>query len=201
MQRNRLQSLVVHTLDEMKAQNITVLDVHGVSDVTDIMVIASGTSNRQVKSMASAVFEKAKEHKYRPLGMEGEDAGEWVLVDLGDVVVHLMLPQVRDFYNLEKLWGDVAQAHKAEGAAAAKKSIKKTSPQVASKTTKKSAAAGPAARKRPVTSVKKSVKPKPKVRPTVAKSKPVTAKTAKPKTAKPVSRKPVASKRKRSSGD
>ncbi|MDP1708330.1 MAG: ribosome silencing factor [Gammaproteobacteria bacterium] len=180
MQRNRLQSLVVHTLDEMKAQDITVLDVHGVSDVTDVMVIASGSSNRQVKAMAAAVVEKAKEHKYRPLGMEGEQAGEWVLVDLGDVVVHLMLPQVRDFYNLEKLWGDavhgstnvargrkpgatVAQAHRAESAATADKNpARKVVKKSATKTGKKAAAAmGPAEKKKSATSSKKTIKPKP----------------------------------------
>lgn len=160
MQRNRLQSLVVHTLDEMKAQDITVLDVHGVSDVTDVMVIASGSSNRQVKSMASAVVEKAKEHKYRPLGMEGEQAGEWVLVDLGDVVVHLMLPAVRDFYNLEKLWGDVARAHSTESAAVVKKPARKTVKKADAKTGKKAVvAAGPAGKKNPVARTKKSVKP------------------------------------------
>lgn len=161
MQRQRLQGLVVTTLDDMKAQDIKVLDVHGVSDVTDIMVIASGGSSRQVKSMASAVVEKAKEHKYRPLGIEGEQGGEWVLVDMGDVVVHLMLPEVRDFYNLEKLWGDVVQAHGAEGAAVAvKKTGKKPARKAGEKTGNKAiTAAGPAAKKKTTAGAKKVVTP------------------------------------------
>lgn len=176
MQQNRLQKLVVATLDDMKAQDIKVLDVRGVSDVTDIMVIASGSSNRQVKSMASAVVEKAKEHKYRPLGMEGEQAGEWVLVDLGDLVVHVMLPTVRDFYNLEKLWGDAVHgstntaggrkpgATAAQQMATAKPSSpatkRKTALQSGSKTGKKAvAAAGPAGKKKPATGIKKKTAP------------------------------------------
>ena len=165
MQLQRLKSLVVTTLDDMKAVDIVTLDVRGVSDVTDIMVIASGGSGRQVKSMAAAVVEKAKEHKYRPLGMEGEQGGEWVLVDLGDVVVHIMLPEVRDFYNLEKLWGDVAQAHSAESAAAAvkkpgKKPVKKPVKKTGEKTARKAvAAAGPAGKKKTTAGAKKSVKP------------------------------------------
>lgn len=99
-----LAEVVTAALDEMKGQNITVLDVRGVTSVADTIVIASGTSDRHVKSLATRVQERAREAGQRPLGVEGERDGEWVLVDLGDVIVHVMLPRVREFYALEKLW-------------------------------------------------------------------------------------------------
>jgi ribosome-associated protein len=99
-----LQQAVTAALDDMKAVNVRVLDVRGLTDIADTMVIASGNSDRHVRSIAERVLEKAKAAGFRPLGTEGERDGEWVLVDLQDVVVHVMLPRVREFYGLERLW-------------------------------------------------------------------------------------------------
>jgi ribosome-associated protein len=103
--RPDLAALVTAALDDLKAQNVAVLDVRELTDVTDTIVIASGTSDRHVKSLAGRVVERAKQAGFRSLGVEGERDGEWVLVDLRDVIVHVMLPRVREFYALEKLWG------------------------------------------------------------------------------------------------
>lgn len=99
-----LRSIVMAALEDMKAVNVKVLDVRRLTDITDTMVIASGTSDRHVRSVAERVIEKAKQAGFRAFGVEGERDGEWVLVDLPDVLVHIMLPRVREFYGLEKLW-------------------------------------------------------------------------------------------------
>ena len=104
MQVEQLAELVVKVLEEMKAKEIRVLDVRGKTSITDIMVIASGTSDRHVKSMAEAVAFQAKEAGETPLGTEGIDQGEWALIDLNGVVVHVMQARVRDYYQLERLW-------------------------------------------------------------------------------------------------
>lgn len=106
-----LQATVTAALDDMKAVNVKVLDVRGLTDIADTMVIASGNSDRHVRSIAENVARKAKEAGFRPLGTEGARDGEWVLVDLTDILVHVMLPRVREFYGLERLWdqGEVGE--------------------------------------------------------------------------------------------
>jgi ribosome-associated protein len=104
MQIEQLKQLVLETLDDMKAQEVAVLDVRGKTAVTDYMIVASGTSDRHVKAIAETVAYRAKEGGEPPLGTEGLNEGEWALVDLNGVVVHVMLPKVRDFYSLERLW-------------------------------------------------------------------------------------------------
>jgi ribosome-associated protein len=103
-QEEKLLALVIDALEELKGVDIRVLDVRGLTSITDRMVVASGTSTRHVKSLADNVACKTREAGFRALGVEGEQAAEWVLVDLGDVVVHVMMPSVREFYALEKLW-------------------------------------------------------------------------------------------------
>jgi ribosome silencing factor RsfS/YbeB/iojap len=102
--RAALVKSVVAALDDMKAVNVKVIDVRKVTDVSDCMIVASGNSDRHVRSIADRVVEYAKAGGFRPLGIEGERDGEWVLVDLNDVLVHVMLPRVREFYALEQLW-------------------------------------------------------------------------------------------------
>jgi ribosome-associated protein len=99
-----LEKLVLAALDEMKAVNIKVLDVRGLTDIADAMIVASGTSDRHVRAIADRVVENAKKSGRRALGVEGQRDGEWVLVDLQDVLLHVMLPRVREFYGLEQLW-------------------------------------------------------------------------------------------------
>jgi ribosome-associated protein len=101
---DQLTDLVISSLEDLKAIDIQQVDVSGQSPLTDRFVIASGNSTRHVKSMAEKLVLKAKAAHCKPLGVEGEREGEWVLVDLNDVIVHLMLPRTRAFYNLEKLW-------------------------------------------------------------------------------------------------
>jgi ribosome-associated protein len=116
MQFNEIKQLVITTIEDMKGENIVELDVKGKTSVTDLMILVTGTSSRHVKSIAENVFSEVKKAGMQPLGMEGEIDGEWVLVDLGDIVVHVMQPQVREFYDLEKLWSFDAKDKQARSA-------------------------------------------------------------------------------------
>ena len=110
MQSEELVKLAISALEEIKAQDITTIDVRGKTSITDFMLIASGTSSRHVKSLVDNVLEKVKEQGVRPIGTEGMDTGEWALLDLGDIVVHVMLPTARQFYDLERLWQGAEQS-------------------------------------------------------------------------------------------
>jgi len=114
MSSPEITNTVIEALEDMKARDVVLIDVQPMTSITDLMVIASGTSDRHVRSVAENVIDKCKQKGQRPLGVEGLEGGEWVLVDLQDVLVHVMLPKVRDFYNLEKLWG----SHQKAGVAA-----------------------------------------------------------------------------------
>jgi ribosome-associated protein len=102
--RPSLKTVVIDALADMKALEVKVLDVRGLTDIADFMVIASGTSDRHVRSVAQRVVEKTKEAGFRPHGVEGQQDSDWVLIDLSEMIVHVMLPRVREFYGLEKLW-------------------------------------------------------------------------------------------------
>jgi ribosome-associated protein len=107
--RRSLKTIVTDALADMKALHVKVLDVRKLTDVADLMIIASGTSDRHVRSVADRVVEKIKEAGFRPHGVEGQQDAEWVLIDLNEIIVHVMLPRTREFYGLEKLW-DMAVA-------------------------------------------------------------------------------------------
>jgi ribosome-associated protein len=104
MKTTPLVRLVEHAIEDIKGLDLRFIDVRELTTITDYMVVCTGTSNRHVKSIADNVIVRAKEAGHRPLGVEGLDAAEWVLVDLGDVVAHVMQAQTRAFYQLEKLW-------------------------------------------------------------------------------------------------
>ena len=104
MKTKQLCKLVVKTLEDLKAFDIQILDVKKLTSITDMMIIASGNSSRQVKALADKTIEAAKTKKIIPLGTEGVQEGDWALIDLGDVIVHIMRPPVRAYYQLEKLW-------------------------------------------------------------------------------------------------
>ncbi|MDA7849668.1 ribosome silencing factor [Porticoccaceae bacterium] len=102
--KNNLHEIIINALEDVKAQDIVSIDVKELTGVMDTMVVASGNSNRQVKSLANNVVVDAKKAGFDLIGIEGDDVSEWILVDFGDVIVHIMLPATRVFYDLEKLW-------------------------------------------------------------------------------------------------
>ena len=112
-----LRQQVIAALESLKAKDVREIDVRGRTSIADLLVIASGTSVRHVKSIADEVTRFAKKAGAMPLGVEGEQEGEWVLVDLGDVIVHVMLPRIREFYGLERLWAVGGESEQAPDAA------------------------------------------------------------------------------------
>ena len=114
MTTDELTTIALEALEDLKAQDITQLDVTGLSDVMDQLIITSGTSNRHVKSLADHIVGKAKQKGYKPIGVEGMENADWVLVDFGDTVIHIMLPQTRALYDLEGLWSVITSIDSAE---------------------------------------------------------------------------------------
>ena len=132
MEIRKKQRLVVDALEDIKGREIRVYDTARMPSMFERVVIASGTSNTQVKALADRVQERVREQGSRVYGVEGESGGEWVLVDLGDVVVHIMHPTVREFYNLEEIWGGKPVRMKAE-AKAPKAKVRKKAPKARAK--------------------------------------------------------------------
>jgi ribosome-associated protein len=106
MDIKKLQTVVVDALEDVKGQDITLFDTTGLTSLFDRIAVVSGTSNRQTKALAASVRDKVKEAGGQVVGLEGEDTGEWVLVDLGDMIVHIMQPAIRQYYRLEEIWGE-----------------------------------------------------------------------------------------------
>ena len=185
--------MIVDALEDMKAQDIAVFDATPLTALFDRVIIVSGTSNRQTRSLAKNVHDKVKENGGQVYGMEGEETGEWVLVDCGDIVVHIQQPAIREYYRLEDIWGEkpvsmeeVIKGFRRKGPAkkpAAKKSASKSSAKPASKAGAKPAGKKPAAAK--TTAAKKPAPKLPAAKKPAAK---------KPAAKKPAAKKPAAKK-------
>jgi ribosome-associated protein len=158
MDIRKLQRAIVDALEDVKGQDIRAFNSTGITDLFDRVVIATGTSNRHTRALANSVREKVKEAGGEILGMEGEDSGEWVLVDVGDAIVHIMQPAIRAYYNLEEIWGDKPVALKSSTPAPASRRTAtpdtnegKTAKAPAKKTARKAPAKKAAAAKKPPT--------------------------------------------------
>jgi ribosome-associated protein len=192
MDIKKLQRVIVDALEDVKAQDIKVFDTTGQTQLFDRVIVASGTSNRQTRALASNVRDKVKEAGGHVISVEGEETGEWVLVDLGDAVVHVMQPSIRDYYRLEEIWGE--KPVPAKPAAAKKPAAKKAAASDSGKPAARKPAAGAAkagagaktpAAKKPAT---KTAATK-----TAAAKKPAAKKAAAPKAvaSKPAAKKPA----------
>jgi ribosome-associated protein len=190
--------VIVDALEDMKGQDITVFDSTPLTALFDRVILVSGTSNRQTRSLAKNVHDKVKENGGQVYGMEGEDTGEWVLVDCGDIVVHIQQPAIREYYRLEDIWGEkpvtmeeVIKGFRRKGPAK-KVAAKKAAAKVAEKA---EAADKPVAKK---ATAKKPAQRKPAAKPLASKSavKPAAKKPAakKPAAKKPAAKKPAAKK-------
>lgn len=186
-----LLDVILNALDDLKAQSVVTLDVRHLTDVADTLVIASGTSNRQVRALAEHVVEDATKAGYRPMGVEGLDSGEWVLADFADVVVHVMLPETRAFYDLENLWRIPGQPVPTPATAAARPATKSAAKPAAKTAAKPAAKARPPAKPRNKATASTSATDKPGRRQKAAS--PAASSTAKPRTPRPAPAKPKTS--------
>lgn len=185
MAKKNLTAVVIDALEDIKGKDIVMLDVRKLTSVFDYIAIASGDSNRQTRALARNVTDKVREFGGHIYGSEGEDSGEWVLVDCGDVVVHVMQPAVREHYQLEQLWSEGKRIHPPAIKKAVKEKATETKEPAAKKPgTKKPSAKKPAAKKMPATKKPATKKP--------AAKKPA---TKKPVTKKPAVKKPAAKKK------
>jgi ribosome-associated protein len=175
MDIKKLQTLVVDALEDVKGQDIQVFDTVHLTSLFDRIAVVSGTSNRQTKALAASVRDKVKLAGGDVVGMEGEDTGEWVLVDLGDMIVHIMQPAIRQYYRLEEIWGD-----KPVKLGAAKR---KSTPE-----------ADDAAVAKPVSKHLASTQAAPEVKPVRETKAPAAKKAAAKSTGAPAAKKPAASK-------
>ena len=205
MDIKKLQTIVVDALEDVKGQDIALFDTTNLTSLFDRIAVVSGTSNRQTKALAASVRDKVKEAGGDVVGLEGEDTGEWVLVDLGDMIVHIMQPAIRQYYRLEEIWGETpvrmkigaAKPKPAEVAAkklAAKLAVEKAAAE--NTVVEKKPAAKKAAAKKPAAKTAAGAKPaakKPAAKSAATKTvKTVVVKPSTPRTAKPVAAKPAA---------